>query len=153
MNSLLIDSKHGTHILGSNFGRLITTYRDQEGDNFAHQTIAKLKYIDNWLHAMIDDEICRYYAAMVEKRFGIKLHWKSMWGGHVSVVRGEEILINQDKWGHDKEREIVINYSHDIYTNGHHWWLNVESEEISAIRKFYGLPGEERHLHLTIGRP
>jgi hypothetical protein len=148
----MVDAENGTHILGSKFGRLVTTYRGDVGDSYPHETIGKFKYLDNWLHVLVDDEICRYYASMIEKRFGIKLHWKSMWGGHVSVVRGEDLLVNQDKWGHDENKEVLIKYSHDIYTNGYHWWLNVQCDEISEIRKFYGLPGEERHLHLTVGR-
>lgn len=152
MKSILVDPIDGTHVLGRRFDRIITTYRDDENDSFVHHTVGNLKYIDNWLHAMIDDEICRYYASIVKKNFGINLHWKSMWGGHVSIVRGEELLINKNKWGNDVNSEVLIKYSHDIYTNGHHWWLNVESEDILKIRKYYGLPGNERNFHLTIGR-
>lgn len=152
MKNVIVDPTTGSHIVGRNFDRIITTYRDDLGDNFIHQTIGKVKYSHDWVVIDTDDEICRYYAAIVEKTFGVKLHWKSMWGSHVSVIRGEEILANKDKWGYDEGREILINYSYDIYTNGQHWWLNVKSKEISDIRTFYGLPENDRNIHLTIGR-
>lgn len=152
MKNVIVNPLDGSHVLGRKFDRIITTYRGDLGDNFIHQTVGSVKYSHDWLVIDTDDEICRYYAAIVEKNFGVKLHWKSMWGGHVSVIRGEELLANADKWGHDEGREVVINYSHDIYTNGQHWWLNVKSKEISDLRTFYGLPENDRNIHLTIGR-
>jgi hypothetical protein len=152
MKTLIIDPLEGSHVLDRKFDKIITTYRANLGDNFIHQTVGTIKYSHDWLVIDTDDEICRYYAAIVEKKFGVKLHWKSMWGGHVSVIRGEELLANQDKWGYNEGREITIQYSHDIYTNGQHWWLNVKSKEISDLRTFYGLPENDRNIHLTMGR-
>ena len=152
MKNVIVNPLEGSHVLGRKFDRIITTYRADVGDNFIHQTVGTVKYSHDWLVIDTDDEICRYYAAIVEKNFGVKLHWKSMWGGHVSVIRGEELLANADKWGHDEGREVVINYSHDIYTNGQHWWLNVKAKEITDLRTFYGLPENDRNIHLTIGR-
>lgn len=141
----------GTHILGSNFGRLITTYRDRENAAYVHEAVGTLRYADDWLLLQVDDEIARYYASILKTRFGITVQHRSKWGAHVSIIRGEE-LPNPDGWGADHGREIAIRYTHDIYTNGAHWWLNVESDDLADIRAGYGLPPEKRHFHLTIGR-
>lgn len=148
---MIIDTYNGTHVLGSSFGRLITTYRDKEQANYVHEVVGKLRYADDWLLLQVDDEIARYYADVIRKRFDIPLHHRSKWGAHVSVIRGE-LLPNPNGWGSDEGREIKIKYTHDIYTNNTHWWLNVECDELAEIRERYGLPANKRFFHLTIGR-
>lgn len=149
---LMLDPSAGTHVLGSNFGKLLTTYRDREGDNFCHATAGILRYTGHWLLLQCDDEIARYYAAEVQRRLGIKLHYKSQWGAHVSVIRGEKLLKNETKWGWHEGKEVRIKYTHDIYTNGQHWWLNVECDALAKVRGFYGFGTKKRWFHLTIGR-
>lgn len=149
---MIIDTSNGTHILGSHFGKLVTTYRDREGADYVHSVVGTLRYVDDWLLLEVDDEIARYYAWIMKQRFDINLHWKSKWGAHVSVIRGEQLHMNLDKWGEDEGREIQINYTHDIYTNGEHWWLNVLCDELADVRSHYGLPTNKRFFHLTIGR-
>lgn len=149
---MILDTSNGTHVLGSSFNRLVTTYRDRVGDQYVHQTIGSLDYVDDWLLVRIDDEIARYYASIVENRFGIKLQTKTQWGTHVSAIRGESLLNNQDKWGHDHGVQVQVNYTHEIYTNGHHWWLNVDCLDLSTVRAFYGFQTTKRWFHLTIGR-
>lgn len=152
MVELSIESSAGTHVLGSNFGKLETTYRDRLGDDFCHATVGQLRYTGNWILLQCDDEIARYYSAIVQKRFGVKLHWKNQWGAHVSVIRGEQPLKNEDKWGWHEGRDVRIKYTHDIYTNGQHWWLNVECDRLSKVRGFYGFGTRKKWFHLTIGR-
>ena len=149
---MIIDTSAGTCVLGSNFGRLITTYRDRGGDFYPHQTIGTLHYADDWLLVDVDDEIARYYANQLEKRFGIKVHWRSLWGAHVSAIRGEKPRVNGDRWGHDEGRVVLVKYTHNIYTNGQHWWLNVECNELAEVRGFYGFGTTKRWFHLTVGR-
>lgn len=149
---MIIDTSNGSHVLGSSFDRLVTTYRDREGANYCHTTVGSLHYADDWLLLQVDDEIARYYATMLKRRFDIDLHWRSKWGAHVSVIRGEQISANVDLWGHDEGLTIPINYTHDIYTNTDHWWLNVLCDRLADIRSFYGLPTNKRFFHLTIGR-
>jgi len=148
---MIIDTTAGTCILGSNFDRLITTYRVREYEDYPHCTVGKLWYHDDWLLLQVDDEIARYYSSIIKQRFDIDLHWRSKWGAHVSVIRGEAIP-KPEKWGEDEGREIQIYYTHQIYTNKDHWWLNVISEELADIRAGYGLPPEKKFFHLTIGR-
>jgi hypothetical protein len=147
-----IDTSQGTHVLGSSFGRLNTTYRDREGDNYIHSVVGTLQYIDDWLLVRVDDEIARYYAQMVYVRFGIKLQHKTQWGAHVSAIRGEPSLINGPEWGHDDGKEVLVQYTHDVYTNGNHWWLNALCDDLTSVRGFYGHPTTKRWFHLTIGR-
>jgi hypothetical protein len=148
---MIIDTSNGTHILGSKFGRIITAYRDKEDAQYVHQAVGRLRFVDDWLLLQVDDEIARYYAEIVRRRFDIKLHYKSKWGAHVSIIRGED-LPNPEGWGDDEGREILINYTHDIYSNNTHWWLNVECDELAEVRSRFGLPTNKRFFHLTIGR-
>jgi hypothetical protein len=150
--NLLLDTTGGTHVLGSRFGQLLTTFRDREGDSFDLETESTLRFADDWLLAQVDDEIARYYAAQIEKRFGIKLNWRSLWGAHVSVIRGEVPLKHAERWGEQEGQIIPIRYTHSIYTSGQHWWLNVECDEFANIRDFYGFQTRKRWFHLTIGR-
>lgn len=148
---IIIDKTEGTCVLGSRFNKLITTYRDRLDAEYVHSTKGILQYHDDWLLLQVDDEIARYYAASIKQRFLIDLHHKSKWGAHVSIIRGEP-LPDGSKWGHDEGREIEIQYTHQIYTNGEHWWLNVECDELAEVRAQYGLPSDKRFFHLTIGR-
>ena len=147
-----IDPSDGTHVIGSRFGRLLTTYRDREGDEYPHTVMGKLHFADDWLLVNLKGDVQDYYAWYVKKLFGIKLHVRSLWGAHVSVVRGENIKQNADKWGVQEGQLINIKYTHNIFTNGEHWWLNVEGEELSKLRGFYGLGSNKKWFHLTIGR-
>lgn len=148
---MIIDVTAGTCILGSNFDRLLTTYRDREDTQYEHKTTGTLNYTGNWLILQVDDEIARYYASILKKELGVDLHWKAKSGAHVSVIRGE-MLLKPQLWGHDHGKKIEINYTHQIYTNGEHWWLNVVCDELADIRSQYGLPTNKRFFHLTIGR-
>lgn len=148
---MIIDPSAGTCILGRDFDRLITTYRVREYEDYPHTVTGVLRYVDDWLMLAVDDEILRYYSSTIKKEFGVELHWRSKFGGHVSVIRGEP-LPNPANWGHDEGREVKIWYTHQIYTNGEHWWLNVVCDELADIRSSYGLPTNKKFFHLTIGR-
>lgn len=149
---ILIDPSAGTHVVGSRFGRLITTYRAREGDDYPHSVVGKLHFADDWLLANLKGDVQDYYAWYVKQKFGIKLHVRSLWGAHVSVIRGEQIKKNQHTWGKREGELITMKYTHNIYTNGEHWWLNVECEELANIRGHYGLGTNKKWFHLTIGR-
>jgi hypothetical protein len=148
---MIITKGEGTAVLGSSFDRLITTFRAKEFDDYPHRTVGKLWYHDDWLLLQVDDEIARYYSFVIKQRFDIDLQRRSKWGAHVSVIRGEP-LPKAEGWGHNDGKEIEIYYTHHVFTNGDHWWLNVVSEELADIRTSYGLPPEKKFFHLTIGR-
>src|SRR4051812_39505254 len=105
MAAMFINTIHGTHVLGSHSGRLITAYRDRENAAYVHEAVGTLRYVDDWLLLQVDDEIARYYSDMLRVRFGITLHHRSKWGAHVSIIRGET-LPNPEGWAADEGREI-----------------------------------------------
>lgn len=149
---MIIDAAAGTCIIGSNFGQLVTTYRDREATEYEHSTVGILRWLpDNWLMLQVDNDIARYYASTIKSEFGIDLNWKAKSGAHVSVIRGEHLPIVDHREA-DEGRSIEIFYTHQIYTNGEHWWLNVVCDELADIRSSYGLPTNKRFFHLTIGR-
>lgn len=114
--------------------------------------MGKLQFDNDWLVANIRGDVQDYYAWYVQKLFGVKLHVRSLRGAHVSVIRGEKPKANADKWGQENGDLVKIKYSHNIYTNGEHWWLNVECEDLAKIRGHYGLGTNKKWFHLTIGR-
>jgi len=158
---LIVDATVGTHILGSKYERLETTYRDRHGDAYVHPATGILAYDPTrqkgkapdpwWLIAYTDDGIAAYYRHIVEKRFGFVLDRPS-WGAHVSIIRGEEPKKNLDRWRYNEGLITPFAYSHDIYTNGAHWWVNVDCLDYANLRDFYGFDPGKRHFHLSIGR-
>lgn len=149
--NLNIDVDAGTMVLGSKFEMLQLAPRTE--DAFVHSTIATLDYHDDWwLLANVHVGIVLYYANQIERRFGIELHTRTLWKPHVSIIRGKIPLANADKWGRNNGQRIKINYTHQVYTNGKHWWLNVECQQFSEITDFFSLPTNKNRFHLTIGR-
>ncbi len=122
------------------------------------------------------DEICRYYRWWVEKEIlnplnirvsgSIKkypfyeLHEPS-WGAHISVIRGEKPKPNlMHLW--KKYHGAIIDVSFDnnvkqatfsLNANdaGKLWYVKAYSDELTNIRKEFGLPFNWP-LHMTIGR-
>ena len=63
-----------------------------------------------------------------------------------------EVPINPAPWAALEGVEIEFAYNHIIrYENGKHAWIDVYSEDLSAIREMYGFPFKPWY-HLTIGR-
>lgn len=76
----------------------------------------------------------------------------SVWGPHVSLVRGEEPF-RKELWGKYDGQRINFRYSRVVGTNGCHYWLPVYSKEFEDIRLELGLPRKTRApFHFTIGR-
>jgi hypothetical protein len=106
-----------------------------------------------WAMIELDCDMCGYYQWFLKKRFGVKLQ-KPLWGPHVSFVRGEEC--DKDKWGYIKALwnniPVGFSYNPNVRTNGNHWWMNVQCEQIEQLRIELGLPRDSHfNLHLTIG--
>lgn len=77
---------------------------------------------------------------------------KSVWGPHISLVRGE-VPTNKKFWKKYDGKRIWFEYTSMVGTNGCHYWLPVFSQEFIDIRLELGLPPEPRApFHLTIGR-
>ncbi len=109
-------------------------------------------YVPWWALLTCDDEISRYYAWQL-KRYGIEVYPnnKGLWGTHVSVLKGE-VPSKPELWGKYEQFEVEFYYSQVIrFDNGQHAWVDVYSEDLSAIRQEMGFPFKPWY-HLTIGR-
>lgn len=148
---LVVYPNQGTRVLGTRFGRLVSEPRNE---HYPHAGTMRIVYTpDGWCRGHTDFQIQDYYAHQIEKRFGIRLHTRSLHGAHITIIRGhrEKQLKNI---GHQplKGKIVPFKYSHDVFTNGEHWWLNVQSDSIKIIREHLGLEFQPRRYHLTIGR-
>lgn len=111
------------------------------------------KHFDPWWALLTcDDEIARYYAWFL-KRYGLEVHPnnKGLWGTHISILKGE-VPPDTSNWGKYDGFEVEFNYNHIVrFDNGKHAWVDVYSEDLSAIREMMGFPAKP-WFHLTIGR-
>lgn len=110
------------------------------------------KFEPNWALLICDDEISSYYTWHL-KRHGWETfsNDKGLWGTHISVMKGEEIP-NPTNWGKYEGYEVEFHYNHIIrFDNGKHAWIDIYSEDLSAIREELGFTFKPWY-HLTIGR-
>lgn len=100
----------------------------------------------------VPDNIGVYYRYWVFKRFGIKLS-PPAYGCHVTILDGRTPVSPQylDVWKKYQGKEIVIEYTPELYTHWKFWSLPVFSKELVAIRKELGF-NDSKPLHITIGR-
>lgn len=111
----------------------------------------KTKFNEGWAIVTFDCDICKYYQWFLNQRFNIKLS-ASVWGPHVSFIRGEE----SSNWSELKQKydgtEITISLDPAMKTNGRHWWLRAECSALKDMRVEMGLVRDNPvGLHLTVG--
>ena len=117
----------------------------------------RLRYTRNWAYLEVDPELTNYYLWLLSAELlGFRYAKHSLpkiqrptWGGHISVVRKEERHLCRD-WDIARGQGLDFSYDNIFYTNGLHFWLDVESENLQLIRELLGL-SSCNHLHLTIG--
>lgn len=111
------------------------------------------KHFDPWWALLTcDNDIARYYSWLCRKH-GLELYPNDtgLWGAHISVLKGDAPSNIQD-WGKYEGYEVEFHYSHLIrYENGKHAWVDVYSEDLSAIRQELGFQFKPWY-HLTVGR-
>lgn len=147
---LTVYPERGTTVLGSKFGELITAPRTYW---YPHESTMKIHYdAGGWCRGSTDYQIQAYYAHQIEREFGIRLHTRSLYGSHVTIIRGREKKLKNSDDKPLNHRIVKFKYSHEVFTNGDHWWLNVECLDIKSIREHFGLEYAPRRYHLTIGR-
>lgn len=113
----------------------------------------KGKYFEPWWAILeCDPEILRYYKWLLLKE-GIAIQKGSLWGAHITWIRGEEPP-NKSPWGKYEALEIEFRYSNSLrYDNGRHIWLDVYCPKFNEMRVELGLTLlRQMSLHLTIGR-
>jgi hypothetical protein len=106
-----------------------------------------------WLILEVSPSIVEYYKYWIWKEKRIKV-MKSLWGPHVSIVRGEEPPDERkDQWGKYEGEQRDVLYSVSLEKNDFYWWLLVKSDELVSIRRELGLRDEPSYgFHLTVGR-
>lgn len=116
---------------------------------------------------ILEDDITKYYAWFVKKRYGIQLN-KPIRGAHISFINDsindimaglnstEEEAIS--KWNIIRNKlngsSIEISLDVDVRTNANHWWLNVSEdsrEKLNEIRNKLGLGKPYFGMHMSIG--
>lgn len=111
------------------------------------------KHFDPWWALLLcDPEIVRYYSWQL-KKYGVEVYSndKGLWGTHVSVLKGD-IPPDPSLWKKYQGYEVEFHYNHLIRVdNGEHAWVDVYSEDLSAIRQELGFPFKPWY-HLTVGR-
>lgn len=100
---------------------------------------------------MVDQGIIDYYRWHLLK-WGIQVSKGSLWGPHISIVKGDrEEPPKKEAWG-KKYPKVQFFYSNIIrWDNNRHAWLDVYSDGINALRNELGLPSKPR-FHVTLGR-
>jgi hypothetical protein len=85
----------------------------------------KGKFFEPWWAILeCDNEILKYYKWLLLKE-GIAIQKGSLWGAHITWIRGEEAP-NKSFWGKYEGIEIEFRYSNFLrYDNGRHVWLDV----------------------------
>jgi hypothetical protein len=105
-----------------------------------------------WLLLMCDNEIIRYANWWLKKR-GVYIYGTSLYGSHISVIKGEKPP-NKEAWKKYHGKKITFQYSNAINDNGKHWWYFVKCPELTSIRTELGLPAKPPYFryHLTVGK-
>lgn len=105
-----------------------------------------------WCIIGIDDELSKYYRYVCNKLFHIKLQ-SPKWGPHITIIRNEFLDTVPEIWKSLDRKEIEIEYTNKIKTNGKHFWLPIiNNDKYYDIREKMGiLDKPEINFHLTFG--
>lgn len=111
-----------------------------------------------WCVVNVDCEITRYVRWWLQYEKHIHLQPPS-WNAHVSIVRGERLDPSvRHLWKKYDKQKINFLYEHgnikcaeDKKNGGLYYWIDVECQQMSDIRKELRLP-QGWKFHITIGR-
>jgi len=111
------------------------------------------KVSDPWWALLFCEQGLIDYANYWLTNRGIYLYKHSLYGGHISVIKGEEPP-DKNLWKKSQGRKMTFKYSNKYNHNHKYWWIFVECPELSEIRKELGLNPNPPYFpfHLTIGR-
>jgi len=116
----------------------------------------KLKYSTkkmNWLTLEVDPEIGRYYRFIHNNEYyGCKIINRPSWDEHITIIRNEDIIKNQNLWGSNNGNIVQFELDLIVKNNGNFVWMDVECQYFYDLRLLFGLKKEpEFPFHLTIG--
>jgi hypothetical protein len=112
---------------------------------------ARIKPEPYWLILKTDRELVHYYQHWIKQNYDLKFV-STVWGSHVSVVRGTKPN-NLRVWNKYQGKQITFKYSNNIYRK--HWFfcIDVQCPELEDIREELGLSRVPASgFHLTVGR-
>jgi len=105
----------------------------------------------------VDDDTASYYAWFLKSRFNLNLN-QSIRGTHVTIVNDRSMDSSLDR--HELRtriesligEEVEIEFDVSPRSNGVHWWLRVNSDELHDIREYLGFDRTPFYnFHLSIG--
>jgi len=106
-----------------------------------------------WAIIQVDQELTRYYVEQfnfANRARDIQI-MKPAWGGHISIMRGENIKDRQ-LFMSFKNKPVKFSYNPEVKGNDNHFWLEVECPDVEDMREQLGLPRKPYFpFHLTIG--
>ena len=117
-----------------------------------------LQYSDSgWATLACCEELARYYRSTLKKP--PQILQKPKYGSHITVASAKwERSTNKHVWGKYAGQEIEFEYYNHIHHDGGFYWLRVECEFLTNLRKELGLLSLRNHkfltrpLHLTLAR-
>lgn len=106
--------------------------------------------IDHWAVITVEPDIATYYRKLFYQRYGIELD-KPNWAVHCSVLKGYSLMDKNKPWGWRDQEMVDVNYTHELFWNSTHVWINCYSQAFFEIRDFYNIQGLDQG-HITIGK-
>ena len=105
-----------------------------------------------WLILICDNEIGRYYRHLYHlSTHRVDQLQRPAWSSHVSVIRNEEPP-NKELWEKYAQKQVEVQYSTEIKTNGEYFWLKVFCPWFMEVREELGLSSQPLiPFHLSIG--
>lgn len=99
-----------------------------------------------------NDNLTEYYKWHLQKKYGTWFDLqKPMWGYHVTIVSGNEKIVEETNWKKYQNKKLSIKYSINLEKHWKFWVLPVYSDNFKKIRAELGLNPDYK-FHLTIGR-
>jgi len=96
----------------------------------------------------VDDEIGKYYRALIPKWIAIQ---KPLYSSHISTIR-KESPPNLISWGKYQDQIVTFQYDPYIYNDELYYWLNAFSPVLEEIRLELGLPTTSQYTRSPDGR-
>lgn len=106
--------------------------------------------IEHWAVITVDADIAAYYRHLFYKKYGVVLD-KPNWDVHCSVLKGYSMMDKDKPWGWRDSEQVQVNYTHEMFWNTTHVWVNCYSQAFFEIRNFYNIVGQDQG-HITIGK-